>query len=243
MLYESVSHRGVDMMQPRFALPLWLCAALTVATVSGLSSGASSTTKTTTSASISDLLSVEQYAAQARRSEVERILMLRDGEPPGPLLEPDFGGVKKKPKTSKGPTVAGGGFGGASGKRWSKLASLAVHQKDYLVRDGALRINSALSLDRCAALRGHILEEVAETAAKYQLSLLSDDESAASFPVEDYYGVEPGRSCRTDLHLSLLPSAVSDALAELFDATDGKLRPLFESLVTNEGILYELAGA
>lgn len=231
------------MMPPCSTLSFWWIVALTVTNVSGFSSSSSNGGVTkTTSASVLDLLSIEQYAAQARRAEVERVLMLRDGKPPGPLFEPDFATVKKKQKTKATASKnTAGGFGEASVKRWNKLVSLAVHQQERLLEDGVVRINAALSLDRCAALRQHVLKEVADTAARYQLSL--SDDTTADFPVEDYYGIEPGRSCRTDLLLSLLPSAVSDALEELFDAADGKLRFLFESLVTKEAILYELAGA
>lgn len=194
------------------------------------------------STAVSDLLSIEQYAAQARRSEVERVLMLRDGDiPPAPLLEPAFSVKKSKKKTNK--AGGGGGFGGSqtsSTKRWSKYAELAVLQKERLLEDGVLRINQALSPECCAALRAHVLQEIKDTAAMYQKSLKVDSE--VSFNPADYYGIEPGRSCRTDLLLSLRPAPVSDAIAELFESANGKLRALFESLVTKEGTLYEMAG-
>ena len=197
------------------------------------------------SATVSDLLSLEQYAAQARRAEVERVLMLRNGDSPAPLLEPDFSTVTKSGKSNKKVTKnsgVGGGFGGAqtsTNKRWSKYAALAVLQKENRQEDGVLRINQALSPACCAALRTHVLNEVKITAARYQQSL--QENSDIVFNPEDYYGIEPGRSCRTDLLLSLLPVSVSDALGELFDSTNGKLRCLLESLVTKEGTLYEMA--
>ena len=227
---------------------VWMTTTCTTSSVCGLSTSSAATA----ASSISDLLSTEQYAAQARRAEVERVLMLRDGQAPGPLLEPDyFSAVKTKKTTNR---TGGGGFGGNTAdpknknKRWSKLASLAGLQKERLAQDGVVRINQALSLDHCAALREHILQEQADTATLYQQSLLSQATAANNenervpFSVEDYYGIEPGRTCRTDLLLSLLPAPVSDALAELFDSTNGKLRYLFENLVTKEGVLYELAG-
>lgn len=198
------------------------------------------------SASVSDLLSNEQYAAQARRAEVERVLMLRNGNGPSPLLEPDYS-IKAKSKGKSDKKIQagrGGGFGGSqtsTQKRWSKYAALAALQKDRLLEDGVLRINGALSPERCVALRAHILQEIADTADMYQASLRQDD-SEVSFRPADYYGIEPGRSCRSDLLLSLLPASVSDALEELFDSTHGKLRSLFEALVTKEGTLYEMAG-
>ncbi len=198
------------------------------------------------STSVSDLLSNEQYAAQARRAEIERVLMLRDGNGPSPLLEPDFSikGKSKGKSEKKTQAGRGGGFGGSqtsTQKRWSKYAALAELQKVRLREDGVLRINAALSPERCVALRAHILQEITDTAAMYQSSL-RQDHSEVTFRPADYYGIEPGRSCRTDLLLSLIPVSVSDALEELFDSTHGKLRSLFEALVTKEGTLYEMAG-
>jgi hypothetical protein len=198
------------------------------------------------SSAVSDLLSLEQYAAQARRAEVERVLMLRNGDCPTPLLEPDFSSTTKSSKSNKKDEKSSGGGGGFGGsqtstkKRWSKHAALAALQKERLQEDGVLRINQALSHACCAALRAHVLDEVQITAARYQQSL--QENSDITFNPEDYYGIEPGRSCRTDLLLSLLPVSVSDALGELFDSTNGKLRCLMESLVTKEGTLYEMAG-
>lgn len=177
-----------------------------------------------------DLLAADQYAAQARRSEVERILLCPEGSTPQELLEPKFdlaaGG-------------GGGGFGGGT-KKWSKRKALAEQQKQRLIEDGVLRINGALKADSCVSLRKYVIQEIETTAALHKAALSSEGPSV-KFSVEDYYGIEPGRSSRTDLLLSLQSPEVSGALRELFHAKTGKLRDLYEALVTNEGVLYEMA--
>jgi hypothetical protein len=185
-----------------------------------------------------DLLVADQRAAQCRRAEDERLLLHPEGALPVQLLEPDF---KLSNKASKKRT-SGGGFGGGGGvapdKRWTKNKALAQLQKQCLLDDGFVRINNALSSEACASLREHVMQEVETTAAKYKESCEND---AIYFDVDTHYGIEPGRSCRTDLLLSLTSPFVSGALEELFHAKTGKLRSLYESLVTTDGIFYELA--
>jgi hypothetical protein len=201
----------------------------------------------------SDLLAADQYAAQARRAQAERLLL----HPPElglpvELLAPEFKLQKASKAKSKKTKMARGGAGGFGtqgvdpSKQWSKTKALAGLQKQKLQEDGVLRINGALSLEACQSLRAHVLAEMETTAALYEESILAsekqDPETPSSFTVEDYYGIEPGRSCRTDLLLSMTAPAVSAALQELFDEKDGKIRALYESLVTTDGIMYELAG-
>lgn len=187
----------------------------------------------------SDLLAADQRAAQCRRAEEERLLLHPDGSLPVQLLEPNY---KLFDKTSSTKTRgSGGGFGGgdiAPDKRWTKNKALALQQKQRLLDDGVVRINNALSSKACESLREHVLREVETTAALYKESCKND---AGDFRLEDHYGIEPGRTCRTDLLLSFLSPPVSEALEELFHAKTGKLRSLYENLVTTDGILYELA--
>lgn len=203
-------------------------------------------------ASIFDLLAADQYAAQSRRAEVERLILHPDGHCASAelLVEPDFKPSKKGAKTKTKTRASGGGFGGgnvvAEDKRWSKAKALALQQKEVLLQDGVLRINGALSQQACESLRKYVLHEVETTAALYKEACAASanpslPNQAAGFVSEDYYGIEPGRSCRTDLLLSLTAPPVSGALGELFHAKTGKLRALYESLVTDQGIFYELA--
>jgi hypothetical protein len=184
----------------------------------------------------SDLLGLEQYAAQSRRAEIERVLLLRDGKNPHELTEPKVSSVKTK-RAKNHVSAGGGGFGGSQTARWSKTKSLVGLQKKRLLEDGVLRINGALSEQACGTLRAHVLEEREQTEQLYEASLRED----TGFIVENHYGIEPTRKSRADLLLSLQPSPVTAALGELFNSSSGKLRHLYESLVTRDGILYELA--
>jgi hypothetical protein len=184
-----------------------------------------------------DLLVADQRAAQCRRAEEEGLLLHPEGSLPVQLLEPNF---KLANKASKKRT-SGGGFGGggvAPDKLWTKNKALAQQQKRCLHDDGFVRIDKALSLEACVSLREHVMQEIETTAALYKESCEND---SIDFDVEDHYGIEPGRSCRTDLLLALTSPSVSGALEDLFHAKTGKLRSLYESLVTADGILYELA--
>jgi hypothetical protein len=192
-----------------------------------------------------DLLMADQRAAQCRRAEEERLLLHPEGSVPIPLLEPNFNkqlrlakSNNNKKKSSKKRTMGGGFGGGAPDKLWTKLKALAQEQKQCLQEDGFVRIDKALSLEACLSLREHVLHEIRTTAALYQESC---DNDSIAFDVEEYYGIEPGRSCRTDLLLALTSPSVSGALEDLFHAQTGKLRSLYESLVTADGILYEVA--
>jgi hypothetical protein len=194
-----------------------------------------------------DLLMADQRAAQCRRAEEERLLLHPEGSVPVQLLEPNFNKQldNSSEKVSKKRTM-GGGFGGGGGrgggvapdKLWTRNKALAQEQKHRLHEDGFVRINKALSLEACLLLREHVLHEIGTTAVLYQESC---DNDSIAFDVEDYYGIEPGRSCRTDLLLALTSPSVSGALEDLFHAQTGKLRSLYESLVTADGILYEVA--
>jgi hypothetical protein len=183
-----------------------------------------------------DLLAADQYSAQSRRSEEERLLLYPDGKAFVELEEPVFD--KKKSRGTK-EASSSVGFGGGADKRWSKSKALAQDQKHCLLDTGVVRINGALSTETCAALRQHVLEEVESTAALYQEALTGA--TNVNFNVEDYYGIEPGRTCRTDLLLSMTAPSVATALHQLFHAKTGKLRALYESLVTTDGTFYELA--
>lgn len=190
--------------------------------------------------SASDLLAADQRSAQCRRADDERLLLHPDGSLPVQLLEPNYK-LSDKASSSTKTRGSGGGFGGGDltpDKRWTKNKALALQQKQRLLDDGLVRINNALSSKACESLRKHVLQEVETTAALYKESCKND---AIDFRLEDHYGIEPGRSCRTDFLLSLLSPPVSAALEELFHAKTGKLRSLYESLVTTDGILYELA--
>ena len=221
-------------------LSIILLCCLDDSVVHGLLSSAGGSSSSSSSDSRS-LLAAEQYAAQARRAELERLLMLNNNKHgvPSELQEIDFSVKERQPTTLK-KSSSSGGFGKTTTNKWSKSKAIAEQQAKALERDGVLRINNALSMKTCQALRLHILQEIKSVYALYEDSLL--DNSVSPFVVEDYYGIEPSRSCRSDLLLSMQPCAVSMALQELFDESNGKLRALYETLVTNKGVMYELAG-
>jgi len=175
-----------------------------------------------------DLLAADQYAAQARRAELERRLLQFNGRITKELLEPNYQLSATGPSKSRG-------FGGGT-KKWSKNKAITLQQKHFLAEDGVVRINGALSLNACVSLREHVLKQVEITASMYSAAT-----SPSDFAIEDYYGIEPCRPFRTDLLLSMAAPSVERALQELFHAKAGKLRDLYESLVTKDGILYEMA--
>ena len=175
-----------------------------------------------------DLLAADQYAAQARRAELERCLLQFNGRSTNELLEPNY-------QLSATGTMTSRGFGGGT-KKWSKSKAIALQQKHFLAKDGVVRINGALSYNACVSLREHVMKQAEVTASMYSAAT-----SPSDFAIEDYYGIEPSRPFRTDLLLLMTAPSVERALQELFHAKTGKLRELYESLVTNEGILYEMA--
>lgn len=179
-----------------------------------------------------DLLYQDQQDAMGRRAlEEEQIL----GKPK-PLTAP-----KLKPKTPKGT-----GFGGATtgSSRSTPEQRLSVEQAKVVHRDGVLRINNVLSPQLADQVRAHVLQQQ-ELAKRFTEQ---HPELATSL-----YGVEPTRTARCDLQLSLIrdeddenssassnDNVVVDALAELL-GPQGTLRHVYENLVSTEGDFYELA--
>jgi ectoine hydroxylase-related dioxygenase (phytanoyl-CoA dioxygenase family) len=235
-------------------LLLCLFPPLSVSAFSAVGGGASTTSSSSlssSSSSVTDLLAADQYDAQKRRAEEERQLLHPNGKLGVELQAPDFTASKGKGSNKKNDQKAarrkggGGGFGGAGSsvapdKRWSKNKALAEQQKQTLLENGVIRINDALTDHTCDALRDYVVERVATTAALYEEARQTGSASV-DFDVNDHYGIEPGRSCRTDLLLPLTAEPVSTALEELFDVQTGKLRALYEALVSPDGIFYELA--
>jgi hypothetical protein len=188
------------------------------------------------SSEFSRMLYQDQQDAMLRRALVEQEILASNTLP---MLAPKF-----KPTSPK----AGTGFGAASvAASETPMMRLAVEQAKVVRKEGALRIDSAMT-DECAdALRAHVLEE--QNAANLQ----AEDHPELSTKL---FGVENARKHRCDLQLSLLRGghkadhggqvpegqnhAVADALQELFGST-GTLRHIYENLVTSQGEFYELA--
>lgn len=112
-----------------------------------------------------------------------------------------------------------------------------------LKKDGVIRVDGGLTTGTAEALRTHILTELEANRAEI---------ASGTLRAEDVLGTELDRKSRTDYLLSFgpptdpataspaCPHPVAAALNELF-GDNGKLRQLYETIVTKKGLLYELA--
>ena len=185
-------------------------------------------------------LSDDYAAGQQRRALEEEKLLSRPG---GPIELPYYdgdseGAVMKhtKPTKSNRPT-GGAGFGGRVSSS-SRIKSATRAQKQtaasmaaVIRRDGVIRLPSVLSPESCVRAREHVL--------KLKSDVLSLSEKDPSFDPKAYYGVEPGRTCRTDLLLPL-DAVVQATLSELLTASS-PLRHLYCELLPLNSPLYEIA--
>jgi len=196
----------------------------------------------------------DMAAAQERRAAVEQELLRRGGgdrELPYGSSSSGGGGAShiknnnsqsgsnKKKKNTK-PGGSGQGFGTAAAADAAQTSfraatraqsRTAANMAAVLERDGAIRLPAVLSAGTAEAARRHVLA--------LQLDVLDLSETATDFDATLYYGVEPGRTCRTDL---LLPfdGTVQAVLAEVL-RHDGVVRHLFCELLGPTAPLYEAA--
>lgn len=189
------------------------------------------------STSARDLLYQDQQDAMEKRALFEET-----------LFEQANGGELKAPNLKGKPVVKSGtGFGGGSSIVDPRV-QLAKEQAKVIKRDGVIRIDNALSSDLADDLREYVLE---------QQSLASSLVESNKVAAEALYGVENQRASRCDLQLSLLRGGyaadsgesnkvsqdqhvLADVLLEIL-GKDGSLRHIYESLVSLQGELYELA--
>ncbi|KAL7579940.1 hypothetical protein ACA910_004937 [Epithemia clementina (nom. ined.)] len=189
-----------------------------------------------------NLLYQDQQEAMLRRSLVEEELL----KPRTSLLQ--------APKL-KATIQSGTGF--AAGQKSTPDARLAAEQAKVMKKDGVILIENVLTPETADQLRAYVLDQ-------QQLALAATQANPSK--ARSFYGVEQARANRCDLQLSLLrggykadgdhdlesaimlegnnPIAEShvlaDALQELL-GEKGTLRDLYETLVTLQGELYELA--
>ena len=193
-------------------------------------------TSITASLSAADLLYQDQQDALLRRALHEQQIIQSTTKTGviDSLIAPKVKAVAK----------SGTGFASASSK--SADIRLAQQRAKIVHKEGVLRIDSALSLETCDALREYVLEQ-------QKIAQRVTDEDVDLSMV--YYGVENRRKGRCDLQLSLLRGGfdrdfdnvceengfpLADALNALL-GEKGTLRYLYEELVTTEGEFYELA--
>lgn len=174
----------------------------------------------------------DQVLAWSRRSQYEESILKIGKE----LLAP----IYKKINTPNG-----SGFS----KQQNNIASinslklLAKQQKEVLHEKGVLRINNCLSQYTCKELRKYVINE--QQQAK-------DDVIQGKSTAQSRFGIEIERKFRSDLLLSLLkPQQKNNVKASLLHPVastlnellglNGKLRYLYEELVSLDGELYELA--
>ena len=175
----------------------------------------------------------DQQQAWTRRANVEKELL---------------GAVQELHETKVVAAAARGTGFSASNTQGAVAAQWAASLK----ADGVIRVNACLTKDTAAALRAHVLCELAASKA---------DILAARVGAREVMGQELERPYRDDYLLSLLapprstttddvnntddvsPAAghpMAAALNELFGDA-GKLRSLYELIVTKQGLLYEMA--
>lgn len=198
-------------------------------------------------------LSDDYAAAQLRKALEEEKLLIREGgsidlpyfdkneAPSKVLVSPVESSTDSESKRSRQTTKSGGGggFGGKmkpsilppkSATRAQKRVASAMAAT--IRQDGVIRLPNLLSDASCSKVREHVLQLQDEIATLAE-------ESVESFDATDYYGVEPGRTCRTDLLLPL-DETVQGALTELLGASN-PLRHLFCELFPLTAPLYEVA--
>jgi len=175
----------------------------------------------------------DQQQAWTRRANVEKELL---------------GAVHELHETKVVAAAARGTGFSASNTQGAVAAQWAAALK----ADGVIRVNACLTKDAAAALRTHVLHELAAS---------KEDILAARVGAREVMGQELERPYRDDYLLSLLapprPTTTDDvnntddvspaaghpmaaALNELFGDA-GKLRSLYELIVTKQGLLYEMA--
>jgi len=166
-------------------------------------------------------------AAQTRRANLEKELL----GPPVNMVATNVAADVAKP-------ASGTGFSAKNAKTLLAEALAKVLQKD-----GVIRIDGGLCAETAEALRIHILTELESDRASI---------AAGALRAEDVLGTELDRKSRTDYLLSFgpptkaaaataaRPHPVAAALNELF-GDNGKLRLLYETIITKKGLLYELA--
>lgn len=119
-------------------------------------------------------------------------------------------------------------------------AQVAARMAATLRRDGVIRLPRLLSEDSCRTLREHVLQIQKDV---YNLSQQQSSSPSSTttpfFDPLDYYGVEPGRNCRTDLLLPFDTQVQSD-FSELLASTS-PLRHLFCECFPLSAPLYEVA--
>ena len=189
-------------------------------------------------------LADDYAAAQHRRALEEEKLLERPG---GPFELPYFASTptsRKKQKQSRRP-AGGSGFGGASKPDTKSSPSstisiksmslaqkqLAAEMASAIRKDGVIRLPSVLSKESCARAREHVLG--------IQADVLERSRTDTHFDPMAYYGVEPGRTCRTDLLLPL-DTVVQETLTEMLSSSS-PLRHLFCELFPLNAPLYEVA--
>ena len=167
----------------------------------------------------------DHIAATTRRANIEKTLL----QPVKEMTETDV-----KSKVSK--PASGTGFSSKNSKslqaeEWAKV----------LKSNGVIRLDNCLQKDTTKMLRDHVLSSM----AKSKEEILKGEVGA-----REVLGMELERKYRDDYLMSFAPPAVEPggtyshpmaiALNELF-GDNGKLRQLYEIIVTKKGILYELA--
>lgn len=173
----------------------------------------------------------DQVAAQTRRANFEKTLF----QPGQEIKETNVASKTNRP-------VSGTGFSAKNTKsiqaeEWAKVLKV----------DGVIRLDNCLKKTTTTAMRAHILRE---------LALSRIDIATGIVGAREVLGMEAERKLRDDYLMSFgPPSAVTEgedlsavvaghpmatALNELF-GDDGKLRQLYEIIVTKKGTMYELA--
>ena len=170
----------------------------------------------------------DQQKAQAVRSAHEKKLF--DGREVK-LQTPIFTSVSKPPR--------GTGFSSVSNEIFGPKAMLGKDQAKIVHRDGVIRVNNAITAKLAAELRAYCLSEYEQS-----LKIVLDDSKV----VAQRFGFEVERICRQEVLHSLLPPdnyktnghPEIEVLRHLL-GENGVIRPLYEELVTSEGMLFELS--
>jgi hypothetical protein len=185
-------------------------------------------------------------AAQQRRAAVEQQLLTRP-EDERELAPYDDDAAAKDgllfvPKAIHNKKRASGGFGqshkgdSVEPKLMTKTQSqVAARMAAAIRRDGVLRLNGLLSLNSCNSLR----ELALQLRSDVQNLMTTTIETGQPFDAMEFYGVEPGRTCRTDLLLPL-DAIVQTAFSELLKK-NSPLRHLLCELLPLSAPLYETA--
>lgn len=213
-------------------------------------------------------LSDDYAAAQLRRAlEEENLLRRPGGTVELPYYSDSAGGATTRGaggsnnnnknqnvvrKSSRSSTSSrGGGFGGGASN--NKVAAPAMLPKsatraqkvtaaamaDDIRRNGVIRLPSQLTPETCKVMRNHVLTVQSDVADLAASEATSSSASSPFFDATDYYGVEPGRTCRTDLLLPI-DATVQNTFSELLGAST-PLRHLLCELFPLEAPLYEVA--